>query len=124
MKDFYEGTSENTRAGGNGGGKTYLFSEIAKVDIKVRNLYTQQDSTFTNLKVKYKEGFDGTEAGSPGMAVGVIDTLVTLEAGEYEVISYTTYNKTSKIPLESTASLKENSFLLSRRVKRPMQKFR
>lgn len=87
VKDFYEGTSENTRAGGNGGGKTYLFSEIAKVDIKVRNRYTQQDSTFTNLKVKYKEGFDGTEAGSPGMAVGVIDTLVTLEAGEYEVIS-------------------------------------
>ena len=112
VKDFYEGTSENTRAGGNGGGKTYLFSEIAKVDIKVRNRYTQQDSTFTNLKVKYKEGFDGTEAGSPGMAVGVIDTLVTVEAGEYEVISYTTYNKTSKIPLESTASLKENSFII------------
>ena len=82
------------------------------MDIKVRNRYTQQDSTFTNLKVKYKEGFDGTEAGSPGMAVGVIDTLVTLEAGEYEVISYTTYNKTSKIPLESTASLKENSFII------------
>lgn len=55
VKDFYAGTSENTRAGGNGGGKTYLFSEIAKVDIKVRNRYTQQDSTFTNLKVKYKE---------------------------------------------------------------------
>lgn len=111
VKDFSD-FSENTRAGGSEGQKSYLFSDIAKVDIKVRNLYTKQDSVFTNLKVKYKEGYEGTEAGSPGMAVGVIDTLVTLEAGEYEVISYTTYDKLNKVPLESTSQLKENRFVI------------
>ncbi len=39
-----------------GANEEYLFSNIRMVDVSVTNLFTRQTFTFTDLKVKYKEG--------------------------------------------------------------------
>lgn len=79
--------------------EAYPFANIKMVDINVKNVFTQEVTSFKKVPVEYTEDFregSADEALYPGKnastAYGVCDTLVWLEAGTYEVSSYVTYS--------------------------------
>ena len=99
-------------------GTAYPFSNIRVIDISVKNLFTQEISTFKKIRVKYQEGFKEGSADAnlyPGMnaetSFALCDTTVWLKAGNYEINSYTTYSdKAGKTMLETAILSNSPSF--------------
>ena len=89
--------------------KAYPFSSIDKVDIRVKNVDTKIEQEFRSLKVTYEEDFDGSGTGHR-TSVGKIDSLVTIEAGTYQVLSYTAYKGSEILQYFNDDVLKESTF--------------
>lgn len=96
-------------------GAAYPFSNIASIDITVKNLFTQELTSIKNVRVNYQEDFTDSSADEelyPNQhsetSYAECDTVVWLKAGSYQISSYTTYSDTkSKNSLE-TASVKSS----------------
>ena len=100
LSDFTE--TPETRAPN----RAYTFDEIATVDLTVQNQETNQRTTFTALPMKFSIHFDeNNEAnGTPGYRTSssTCDSLLSLPAGRYAVVAYTT-NDADKKMLESNS---------------------
>lgn len=71
----------------------YLFSNIKCVDITVKNLFTQELTTISKVKVEIVENLRDEYA--------TCDTTVWIKAGNYQISSYATYSdKNGKSMLE------------------------
>lgn len=81
----------NTRATGN----TYLFSSVGFVDVTIENTYTGKQTEYKKLKVTYEEQYSMKNGKAYTSGVGVIDTIVSVEAGKYRIVSYATRPKTN-----------------------------
>ena len=87
----------------------YPFSSINKIDIIVRNLETKDDYTFEDLEVEYVEDFTG-EGNGNRTSVGKIDSLISIQAGTYQILSYKAYNRTTLLTYYNDDVLKETKF--------------
>lgn len=99
-----------TRSGEEGG--AYLFSDIKAISLVLKS-DTHERVEINNVLVKLEEGFhdyaiDSTAVGPNGEKYNaqtesfVVDTVVWLKKGVYEVVGYTTYSdKKAKKPLET-----------------------
>lgn len=99
-----------SRAGGDI--SAYPLSKIKTIDLRVKNLFTQEITTIKKIPVSYKEDFhdNGTPGSNPATSYSECDTVVWLKAGTYQVSSYTSYNdKNGRIPLE-TALITSEAF--------------
>ncbi len=103
-----------------GANEEYLFSNIRMVDVSVTNLFTRQTFTFTDLKVKYKEGNkENQNPDNPDdkyMSTGTAhcDSTLWLPAGTYQVTSYTTYGKTGAVKTTfETQPVKGEAFVVT-----------
>lgn len=90
----------------------YPFSDINKVDIKIQNMDTKKTQEFKSLKVTYVEDFDDRDIGYR-TSVGRIDTLVTVEAGDYKILSYAAYNRTELLQYFNDEVLGEATFTVT-----------
>ncbi len=91
----------------------YPFSNIRVVDITVKNTFTQELTTFKNIRVEYTEDFkDGSSDDElyPGQnaetSYAICDTVLWLKAGTYKISSYTTYSDKKAKTILETASVK------------------
>ena len=87
----------------------YPFSSINKIDIIVRNLETKDDYTFEDLEVEYVEDFTG-EGNGNRTSVGEIDSLISIKAGTYQILSYIAYNRTTPLTYYNDKVLEETKF--------------
>lgn len=87
----------------------YPFSSINKIDITVRNLETKDDYTFEDLEVEYVEDFTG-EGNGNRTSVGEIDSLISVKAGTYQILSYIAYNRTTPLTYYNDKVLEETKF--------------
>lgn len=92
--------------------KAYPFSSINKVDIRVKNVDTKIEQEFKSLPVTYEEDFNGSGTGYR-TSVGKIDSLVTIEAGTYQIISYTAYKDNEILQYFNDNVLEETSFTVA-----------
>lgn len=87
----------------------YPFSSINKIDITVLNLETKEEQTFEDLDVEYVEDFTG-EGNGNRTSVGQIDSLISIQAGTYQILSYIAYNRTTPLTYFNDDVLKETTF--------------
>lgn len=84
--------------------KSYLFSDISRVDVTVTNTFTRASTTFKDLKVTYKEEYkenpnpdytDDNLNKDKYMDIGTAkcDSILWLLAGTYQVTGYITYKQ-------------------------------
>lgn len=92
--------------------QTYPFSNINKVDITVQNVDTKEKRTINSLEVEYVEDFAGKGDGSR-TSVGKIDSLVSMEAGTYKILSYVAYNRTTPLEYFNDEVLNETTFTVT-----------
>lgn len=84
----------DTRAGDN-----FLFKDINLMDVTVMNTFSRETTTFSDLKVTYKEEYEKeTDENDPDnqykeAGTAYCDTAVWLPAGTYRVTSYVVYKK-------------------------------
>lgn len=101
--------------------KSYPFNSIRVVDITVKNLFTQEETTIKKIKVTHQTDFKEGSADEdlyPGKnaqtSFGACDTVVWLKAGNYSVSRYTTYSdRNGKNLLESKSLGSSNTFVVS-----------
>ncbi len=96
-----------TRASGEA---VFPFRHVREIDIRIKNLYTNKERTLENIPVTYAEGFEGTEAGTPLTSIAETDSIISLEAGKYSIISYQITNKGGSVKYDTNTSLEENEF--------------
>lgn len=91
--------------------RAYTFDEISEIDIEVRNTSTGAKTLFEELPAEFSVHFteDNDEDFGYQTSSSVCDTLITLKAGVYEVISYTSYDKNGKL-LETCSNVAPNQF--------------
>lgn len=91
-KDNSLGASSTSRAAT----REYTFDEIKKADISVENKANTRVYRFTSLPFKFSILFDenNNEDGTPGYQTSVLtcDSILSLPASEYRIISYTLYD--------------------------------
>ena len=68
-------------------GNVFPFSRVNKVSLTIQNQDSKEYISFRELDVEYEEDFRGTNDGYR-TSVGVIDSLINIEAGVYRVTSY------------------------------------
>lgn len=76
-------------------GNVFPFSSVNWVDITLQNQDSKDYKSLQDLKVEYEEDFRGTNDGYR-TSVGVIDSLINIEAGVYKVTSYLLKDKNKK----------------------------
>lgn len=103
---------KNIQSRGASDSDPYPFSDINKVDITVLNMDTKKMQEFKSLKVTYVEDFDDRGIGYR-TSVGRIDTLVTVEAGDYKILSYAAYNRTELLQYFNDEVLGEATFTVT-----------
>lgn len=69
------------------GGNAFPFSRVNKVSLTIQNQDSKEYKYLRELDVEYEEDFRGTNDGYR-TSVGVIDSLINIEAGVYRVTSY------------------------------------
>lgn len=79
--------------------EAYPFKQIKAVDITLKNIFTQEVTTFEKIPVEYTEDFKNATSDNvlyPGKnaetAYGKCDTLFWIAAGEYAITEYKTYS--------------------------------
>lgn len=111
-------TQPTTRAAETG---VYPFSNIKAVSFTLGRILQgggHEPVAINNVLVKFEEGFhdyaiDGSEYNAQTTSFAV-DTVVWLKAGEYKVISYTTYSdKKMKSPLETAVVKSGKTFTVN-----------
>ena len=91
--------------------REYTFDEISEIDIEVRNVNTGVKTLFEELPAEFSVHFteDNDEDFGYQTSSSVCDTLISIKAGEYEVISYTSYDENGKL-LETCSNVAANRF--------------
>ncbi|MGL5957368.1 MAG: DUF4458 domain-containing protein [Phocaeicola sp.] len=91
---------------------SYLFSNVAKADIVVCNTFTGEETTFNKIAFKYSTFVEGSVGNTTISASAKADSLVSLKAGNYVVVSYTLYNR-SGTWLDANDAPQESSFTVA-----------
>ncbi len=100
---------DNTRSAGNA--DNYVFSDVRLASITVQNEFTKAKTTFLNVPFKYTEK-TGTEHNL--YAVAESDSLLSLPAGTYTLVSYVLMDKNKKtldgdeVVVETEFKVKDN----------------
>ena len=89
---------------------SYLFSNVRKADITVKNLFSSKETTFSNIKMSYKTVVEGN-GSSHQSAIAVSDSVLYLEAGRYAITKYNVYNYSGNL-LENNESVSNNEFTI------------
>ena len=103
MSDFADGGRPSTRAVSLE--REYTFDEIKSVDVSVKRVTASGNVIgdaipFEKLPAKFSQHFDEEQKGWKTSSIEC-DTLLSLEAGTYRVVSYKTYaSKKDIVPLE------------------------
>ncbi len=98
--------------------RQYIFEEIGKFDVTVKNTETNNLVTFEQLPVTFSIHFDDEENAEtpPGYQTSTCacDSLLSLPAGNYVVLRYLTYDsdgillETNNSPVESPFTVEDN----------------
>lgn len=106
--------AEEVLASRNSDQPSYLFNTVAKADIVVRNTFTSEQTTFTKIPFTYSTFVEGSVGNTNISASAKADSLVSLKAGNYEVVSYTLFNRSgtwldaNEAPQKSPFSIEDN----------------
>ena len=74
--------------------REYTFDEIKTVSIRVKSQNTGKETLLEHLKTEFSIHFDETDdIEDYQVATLKCDTLLTMEAGKYTILSYSTYDK-------------------------------
>lgn len=94
--------------------RMYTFDEIASVTLSVRNKATNRTTTFEKLPATFSIHFDeGDQTGFGYQTSSIVcDTLLSIPAGGYELLSYQVFDS-SKVLLEINTKPKATSFEVS-----------
>lgn len=99
----------STRAAAGDG--AYLFEDIRYVDVTVKHEFLSQSTIkFSKLPVVYKEKAENKDGKVYGYAVSVSDSVLSLRAGKYSIVSYATYDRSEKQIEINVGSVAQNSF--------------
>ena len=90
-------------------GEAYPFSSIDEINLVVRNKDTRKQLSINGLEVEYTEDFAGNGNGYR-TSYGKIDSLVIMEAGNYEILSYTAYKNNTILQYYNDEVLKQADF--------------
>lgn len=90
-------------------GEAYPFSSIDEINLVVRNKDTRKQLSINGLEVEYTEDFAGNGNGYR-TSYGKIDSLVIMEAGNYEILSYTAYKNNTILQYYNGKVLKQADF--------------
>ena len=84
---------------GRGATREYTFDEIKKVTISVRNKRTNRQITFEKLPAKFSLHFEENDDETDGYRTSsiVCDTLLSLPAGDYSLLSYEAYDSSKSL---------------------------
>ena len=104
VKDFVSDTKASSNE--------YTFDEIKYVTLTVKKDGSSDQFTFSNIKTTFKLDFTD---GDKRTSFLQCDTLLSLPAGSYKVLSYSTYDsskylkETNTVPSESSFTVSDNS---------------
>lgn len=98
--------------------RAYTFDEIATATIAVRHKATNRTLTFEKLPTTFSIHFDeGNETGFGYQTSSIVcDTLLSVPAGEYALLSYTVFDQ-SKVLLENNTNPTKTEFTVTDNVK-------
>lgn len=92
--------------------REYMFEEIRYFSLELEDLDNPaHHETFTRLPATYSVHFDGSDDQENGYQTASVacDSLISIPAGRYRVISYETYEEDNDVPLEvSSANSQRN----------------
>lgn len=91
--------------------RQYTFDEVGHVSLTVQNKSTNEQTTFTKLPVEFSTHFNEEDEVEDGHQVSTLacDTLLSLKAGSYRVISYQTFDA-GKLLLETKNNPRASEF--------------
>lgn len=104
MEDF-------TRADDSGRSE-YTFDEISKVNITVKREGTLEPITFEKLPCKFDQHYDENKSDGYKTSSIECDTLLWAQAGNYEVVSYSTFSEDNQL-LETNNAPRKSTFTVS-----------
>ncbi len=95
-------------SGGRAATREYTFDEIKTVTIEVRNKLTNRKHTFTKLPAKFSVHFEENGDDTDGYQTSsiVCDTLLSVPAGDYTLLSYELYDSSKALLEINTAPTK------------------
>lgn len=95
--------------------RQYTFDEIARVNITVQHKVTNVSTEFSDLPMKFSIHFgENNEADDTfgfRTSSSVCDSLLSLPAGDYRVVSYSTYDNNKKL-LETNSAPAASDFTI------------
>lgn len=99
---------------------SYPFDKIRLVDVIVKNLFTQEETTINKIKVNYQTGFKDASADenlypdrNAQTSYALCDTVVWLRAGSYQISGYNTYSdKNGRNRLETNLLSSSKTFIV------------
>jgi len=109
VKDMSEFTPQ-TRGGG--ATREYTFDEVRYADITIKNAFNGKETVIRKIKFAFKQDFDETGTGHR-TSYATSDSIVSLLAGTYSIVAYTTYDKDAKSLEFNNNNIKENSFAVA-----------
>ncbi len=90
--------------------RQYTFDEIDAVTITVQHKRSNEQTRFERLKTEFSLHYDENDGKENYQISSIVcDTLLSLKAGEYRVVSYQTYDS-SKILLETKTNPADSDF--------------
>lgn len=113
-KDHFEKRYKYSCGNGCSGTGAYLFQDIKYVNIAIRNTFLGGANISLNkIPVKYTEKVEKEGEKVYQYAVSVCDSLISLRAGTYQIVSYTLLDRSEKL-LEriNNSSVAPNSFVV------------
>lgn len=108
VKDMSEFTGQ-TRGGT--ASRAYTFDEVKYADVTVKNAFSGKETFFRKIKFTFKQDFDKSGTGHR-TSYATSDSILSLVAGTYSIVGYSTYDKDLKILESSVQNVKENSFTI------------
>lgn len=108
VKDMSEFTPQ-TRGGS--ASRAYTFDEVRYADITVKNAFSGKESVLRKIKFTFTQDFDDSGTGHR-TSYAVSDSILSLVAGTYSIVAYTTYDKDSKLLEFNNSNIKENTFIV------------
>ena len=107
VKDF--SNFQQTRSSEN---NSYQFSSIRKADIEVQNLFSDERITLKDIKFRVSSKVIDNNGTAWVTAAATTDSIVSLEAGGYQIIRYSIYNNSNQL-LEYANPITETRFVVT-----------
>ncbi|MFV0365912.1 MAG: DUF4458 domain-containing protein [Mangrovibacterium sp.] len=88
VKEFVDVTLKSAEASNRNSVASFPFSSFREIDLTLRNVRTNEEIVYDDLRVTYTQAFDGDTVGSNITATSIVDSLLLLKPDTYVVTRY------------------------------------